>query len=747
MKRTILFLVFFVIFTSLFAQDNGSDTEFIGSKKIEEQKNLQKLLDSSNYLYENGEYTKSLKLNMEILNIAHKLDWPYFIHQGYRYLAYDYLYLNDTILAMDSFKKSEKYAKLSRNDTATAVTYMDLANVFSTHEEYDKAYRYFEKSINLFKEIEDSVGMAKAHYNTVLTALDKKDFNKAYLHILKARRLNKFGNHSSYSINLDIFLGEYYLYKKEYKKADITFLKAIENAKKEQLSVELENAYYLYSESLFEQKKFKDAFEAFKIYDEFSDENSEIFTSPERYSLSQKYQLEEYRKEINIAKLNAQLQGEIAKNKSRVNYILIIVSACFLLLLIALYSASIRRIKLVKELRVKNLEALRAKEQSEKLSKAKVKFFSTVSHELRTPLYGVIGLSSILLEDKSLKNHKKDLKLLKFSADYLLALINDVLQINKLDSNTIENDHVSFNIRELIETITSSFEYILIQNNNTINIDISENIPELIRGNSVHLSQILMNLISNACKFTEKGGIYIKANTVATNNLKTSIQFTIKDTGLGIPKEMYESIFDEFSQIDSLNYNNQGSGLGLPIVKKLLALSNSKIKLDSKLGVGSSFSFILSFDVLQNAAEKEAPALLNSASLSGKRILIVEDNRVNQIVTKKILEQNNIICSIAENGEEAIEMVKENYYDLVLMDINMPVKNGIEASKEIRSFNLNIPIIALTAVEIEEMKNNIYMSGMNDIIVKPYDITKFITCITKNINSRKPEDKSHLEAI
>jgi len=748
MKKTIFLLVFFVVITSLSAQENGSDKEHIPVKKIDEQQNFQKLLDSSNNFYNNGEYTKSLKLNMEILNIAYKLDNPYFIHQGYRYLAYDYLFLNDTILAMDSFKKSEKYAKLSKNDTATAVTYMDLANVYSTYEEYNKAYLYFGKSITLFEKIKDSVGMAKANYNTVLTAMDQEDYDKAFLHIQKAKSLNKFGDHSSFSINLDNFLGEYYLYKKDYINADISFLKAIENAKKEQLNVELENAYYLYSESLFEQKKFEAAYETFIIYDEYSDENSGIFTSSERYSLSQKYQLEEYRKDIKAAELNAQLQGQIAENKSRVNFILIIVSACFLLLLIALYSASIKRIKLVKELRVKNLEALRAKEQSEKLSKAKVKFFSTVSHELRTPLYGVIGLSSILLEDKSLKNHSKDLKLLKFSADYLLALINDVLQINRLDSNTIENDHVSFKLRELIETITSSFEYILIQNDNNIHIDISENIPEMIRGNSVHLSQVLMNLISNACKFTENGDIYIKAEAVVTKNFSTSIKFTIKDTGLGIAKEMQESIFEEFSQIDSLNYNNQGSGLGLPIVKKLLALSKTKISLDSQLGVGSSFSFTLSFDVIEKAVRKEsAPALLAPKSLKGKRILIVEDNRINQIVTKKILNQNNIECSIAENGEEAIQMVKENSYDLVLMDINMPVKNGIEASKEIRRFNQDIPIIALTAVEIEEMKNNIYMSGMNDIIVKPYDVTKFMACITKNISLRKPEDKSHLRAI
>jgi len=285
-----------------------------------------------------------------------------------------------------------------------------------------------------------------------------------------------------------------------------------------------------------------------------------------------------------------------------------------------------------------------------------------------------------------------------------------------------------------------------IQNENKLFVEISEDIPELIQGNSVRLSQILMNLISNACKFTENGVVTIKAETQSLSDSKTVIKFTVNDTGLGIASDLKESIFDEFSQINAHSYNNSGSGLGLPIVKKLLALSNSDIKLESELGIGSSFIFTLSFNIIEKVKNSISAIKLDSKILIHKKILIVEDNRINQIVTKKILEKNDIICTIAENGEEAIRLVKTNNYNLVLMDINMPVKNGIEATIEIRKFNKTLPIIALTAVEIEEMKNNIYESGMNDIIVKPYDITKFIASIIKNI-SLKTEDKSHLKAI
>ena len=329
-----------------------------------------------------------------------------------------------------------------------------------------------------------------------------------------------------------------------------------------------------------------------------------------------------------------------------------------------------------------------------------------------------------------------------------MALINDVLQINKIDSNTLEDEHNAFSPHELVETIVASFEYMRIQNRNTIHIQVGEQVPPLIRGNSVRLSQILMNLISNACKFTEDGDIWIIVKTWSLNGAKANITFTVKDTGIGIAKEKHDQIFDEFSQLDSHNYNYQGSGLGLPIVKKLLDLSNSSIEVNSELGKGASFSFSLTFDVLQQAEDQKEPDLLDTKLLKGKKVLIVEDNRINQIVTQKVLQKNEIVCSIAENGLEAVEKMKTGKYDLILMDVNMPVMNGMEASGEIRKTHPNIPIIALTAVEVEEMRYKIFKSGMNDIIVKPYDVTKFTQTILKNIISRNVDHKgSHLKAI
>lgn len=747
MKRAFLYLLIFLFAAPVIGQE-ASDMASLKEQKA----HFKSYMAASDRFYNAGDYKKSLETNIELLKIALKINDPYYKHIGYRFLAYDYLAIEDTLAARENFSKSEKFALEAKNDTAIANLYMDLANLHSTLDiDYDKAMDYHNKSVELLGKIKDSVNLAKAHYNIVLTAFDAGQFNLGYAHLLRAKKLMKFYNHKAYQVGLDNLMGEYYYNKDNFELSENYLRKAIKGAEQDSLFIELENAYSLLSESLFKQKKYQEAFEARDVYEGYSTRNLKSSLFPGTDEISAQFQVEEYRKEIQAAETENYLQGQIVKSKSKLNTILIIVSICISFLLLVLYFAFRKRKELVAELRIKNTEYLMAKEETERLSKAKRDFFSTVSHELRTPLYGVIGLSTLLLEDEALKTHTKDLKSLKFSADYLLALINDVLHINKIDSKTIEDEKAYFDIRELIGTIVSSFEYMRVQNNNTFHVSIDQDVPKLIRGNSVRLSQILMNLIGNACKFTERGNIYVNAKLKEISSNEATISFAIRDTGIGIATDKQTTIFNEFSQANSLNYNYQGSGLGLPIVKKLLALSNSEIKLESELGQGTVLSFDLKYDILNKAYKKEETAILDTAELKGKHILIVEDNRINQTVTRKILEREGVVCTIAENGLIAVNKVKVNKYDLILMDINMPVKNGLDATREIRAFNLTIPILALTAVEVEEMRHNIYDSGMNDIIVKPYDIGKFTQTILKHLNItpsvQKETDISKLRAI
>jgi signal transduction histidine kinase/CheY-like chemotaxis protein len=416
-----------------------------------------------------------------------------------------------------------------------------------------------------------------------------------------------------------------------------------------------------------------------------------------------------------------------------------IFSIILIFILIILYNIGQSRRKINKELNVKNNELRKAKEEAERLSILKTKFFSTISHELRTPLYGVIGLTSILMEDKTLVNHENDLKSLKFSADYLLALINDVLQMNKMESNLLKLEKLSFNLKDLMHSIVKSFEFTRLQNKNTIHLEIDSTILNNLLGDPVRLSQILMNLVGNATKFTERGNIWISTKLVEDKTDSAKVYFEIKDDGLGIPKNKHQIIFEEFSQLKSANYNYQGTGLGLPIVKKLLLLFNSDIHLESDAGIGAVFSFEIEFKKAATGIAYNGIETIKDGSTfeeaEGRRILIVDDNRINQVVTQRILEQKSFICEICDNGLDAIEKVRNNYFDLVLMDVNMPGITGLEATVKIREFNKDIPVVALTALEIEEIREGIYEAGMNDIIIKPYDTSTFYQVIYRNIPS------------
>ncbi|MGK0386883.1 MAG: signal transduction histidine kinase/ActR/RegA family two-component response regulator, partial [Patiriisocius sp.] len=476
---------------------------------------------------------------------------------------------------------------------------------------------------------------------------------------------------------------------------------------------------------------------------EFDKKFNKIIRAQQLQEVSARLQLEQYQKEIGLIKGEQLLSDQLANKSNQLMAVFIATSIILFLATIAAFMLYRNRKNYLNNLNAKHKELILAKEEAERLSKLKTQFFSTVSHELRTPLYGVIGLSSILLEDAVLASHKEDLKSLKFSADYLLALINDVLTLNKADANGMKLEKSPFKLSLLIKNITASFSFSLQQNNNKVNVVIDEAIPDNMLGDSIKLSQILMNLVGNAVKFNENGTIEIIIKLLEkTTEGRYRVQFFIKDNGIGIPKEKHALIFEEFSQVEHNNYNYQGTGLGLPIVKKLLAVYDSEIELKSEVGNGSIFSFIIPLE--QNLAQidtdfkpvSQETNVDKNASFENIHILIVDDNKINQKVTQKILQSKNFRCSLADDGIQAVTMAQKNDYGLILMDIHMPNMGGVEATKAIRNFNKNIPIIALTAVEIEEAREKTVEAGMDDIILKPYDVAQFFTTIFRNLTPK-----------
>ncbi|MEM6866579.1 MAG: response regulator, partial [Bacteroidota bacterium] len=370
---------------------------------------------------------------------------------------------------------------------------------------------------------------------------------------------------------------------------------------------------------------------------------------------------------------------------------------------------------------------------------AKTNFLSTVTHELRTPLYAVTGLTHLLLEENPADHQKEHLKSLKFSGDYLLNFINDILQINKIDADKLEPLNIEFKLEKVLTDVVDSLQSNANENSTTLILDYDSNIPQQLLGDPLKLSQVFMNLVGNALKFTKEGKVEVIAKLLRKEEDQVTLYFEVKDNGIGISEQQQKSIFESFEQ-GSVQINREygGTGLGLTIVKSLLGLFDSKIHLESEVGHGSSFFFEMDLKRDTNALEEVAFELNpEEFDFKGLHVLVVEDNKINQVITKKMLNKKEITCDIANNGNQAIDLAKTNAYDAILMDIHMPGISGEEATRQIRKFDLEIPIIALTAISLDDSLESFYQAGCNDVVTKPFKPEVFYQKIGENIFRKK----------
>ena len=428
-------------------------------------------------------------------------------------------------------------------------------------------------------------------------------------------------------------------------------------------------------------------------------------------------------------------QQKASKFAKLISILAIALISILSLLSLSLYKNNIIRNKSNILLKEKNNELIIAKEKAEKASQARSEFLSTVSHELRTPLNAINGITHLLLEEHPKQSQMHYLNSLKFSGNYLLTFINEILEINRIESSNIEIEYIDLCIKQLLGNIQSSMSDLATKNNNKFTLEIDDNIPDTVIGDPTKLSQIFMNLINNALKFTHNGEVKVITKLMSFDEENALIHFEVTDTGIGIPEEKIVSVFDSFSQ-GSIEINRKygGTGLGLTIVKKLIELLGGEIKLYSKVGVGSTFMFDLKMGISKNELVIEKPKLYNNDVLKGQNVLIVEDNKINQMITKKMLENKGMKCQIIDNGEESISIIKaENEFDLVLMDVHLPGINGTIATEEIRKFNKKLPIIALTAISLNENREMLLAYGMTDVITKPFEPDNFYRIIAKNL--------------
>ncbi|MBV5314226.1 MAG: response regulator [Prolixibacteraceae bacterium] len=364
-----------------------------------------------------------------------------------------------------------------------------------------------------------------------------------------------------------------------------------------------------------------------------------------------------------------------------------------------------------------------AKEVAENATKAKSDFLSNMSHEIRTPLNAIIGLSNLLMAKNQNAENRKMLKSLDFSANSLLALINDILDFSKIEAGKISFEQHNFNLKELFYELNNSFSLKAGQKNLQYAEHTDPAIPDYLIGDSLKLNQILSNLLSNALKFTSEGNISIGSKLESRNEDHLVIQFSVSDTGIGIPVDKAHLLFNSFSQTNSsITRKYGGTGLGLSISHKLTELQGGKMWFESVENKGTTFFFTLPFKL--GFQEIKTEKQQDNTKLKDKKILLVEDNKINQFVASKILQTVGILVDIAGSGQDAITLTNDIKYDLILMDLHMPDMDGFETVlhiKKMKQLNQNweTPIIAFSADAFSETKEIVLKAGFDDFVSKP----------------------------
>lgn len=711
--------------------------------------------------------------------------------------ALNYYDNNDIVNALNSINKAKQLSESINDSYGTALSNFTQGRIYNTIQEFDAAENRFEASFKAAIKINDNYLIANSFLNLGRLNKQKKSFSVelSYLeNALKYASIGDIKDHDNKDTQQEILfqihleLCQVYLEKNLPEDALIYLFRAEENLNHFEANSD-SLGYYYYTYGLYFLKKelynnaitkFEEvlnlleddkmnpsqdslllltsayeklalafnkgglneqAYNAILKYNSYKDIFIKETKEEQNFIANSKFLIEDYKNDAHIANTERIEQVEITNQVKNINFIISIALILFFILIIALYKNYISKRKLTNILKVQNLHLEHARNEAVKSSQLKSKFISNVTHELRTPLYGVVGITSLLLENNDLSERdNKFLNSLKYSGDYLLNLINDILQVSKIESQKIELKSTSVSLKELIKNIVDSFEYKLQETNNKINVSIDGLVPNQIKCDNVRLSQVLINLIGNSVKFTESGNINLRVKLINLNTDTVNLRFEIEDSGCGIPEHKFETIFDNFSQLDeNTNINYQGTGLGLSITKKIVELFNSKIELNSKVGVGSTFSFNVSFEIDKATKNDfEQKDLVKTIPLMGPyRILIAEDNKINQIVTQNLLKKNNFIPVIVNNGLEALKAIETEEFDLILMDINMPIMDGNVATKAIREFNTQIPIIALTAADVENIREDCLEIGFNDIISKPFDNYEFFQIIETNIEQSK----------
>lgn len=706
-----------------------------------EKKSIETQINGASKHFAAGEYELALGLSKKALVGAFKIEDDYLIAHAYNSIGVVYDEFSESKRAIEYYNKALSHANNVENDQLKNWIYGNLGSsyYFSNHDAL-KGIDYYKKSLIFALKIKDSSQIAYTKLNIASAFFSIQDFKSGIKYVNDVTDYVNSGAEQEAKFTLNNLLGIYNSNMGQVQLAESYFQKSIAIGEANNMESFVANAY----ENLTEHyTKYDQPLEAKKYQDKFNTLSKKLYSEERRNILEKsavQIELEEYRSQFERIELENTIHQQKLRESKLISIFSLTVCLILIVLLITLYRNNNFRKKSNIELLQANSHLKAAIKKAEEASQLKTQFVSTITHELRTPLYGVVGITNTICDEYKELADSPHLNSLKFSAKYLLSLVNDLLQMNKIEEKRIVLEKEPFNLHEEMNTVINSVKYIAANNHNEIVFEVDKNIPKILLGDKLRLSQIIMNLTSNALKFTKNGTVIVNANQVQVADNIHYVEFKVSDNGVGIAAGDQDKIFDTFVQVGRKDDDYQGTGLGLAIVKRLIELFGSSIALESKPNEGTTFTFTIGFEPKILKEED----VLNDIEViftirENLQILVVEDNKINQIVTKKIMDKNHVKCDMVADGYAALELLESNEYDIILMDINMPSINGFETSRRIRRMGINTPIIALTAFDKEEITAEAMEAGINDIIIKPFEPVALFQMIQNQIlRSGKP---------